>query len=533
MTRVKDTLSFIAKASIVHADRYTYDRAVYTASRDRITITCEDHGDFTQVAADHVRGVGCPACSGNSKMTTETFIRRAREIHGNRYSYDATEYQNSKKLVRIGCPIHGDFLQTPDSHLSGKGCDACGGTKKKTTAQFVEDARRVHADAYEYDRAVYVGALEKLIITCPTHGDFRQTPNNHLSGFGCAKCAGCATKDHAEFYEQASAIHNDKYTYPDSYVRAKSKVEIVCPIHGPFQQRPADHLHLQQGCPSCWSSRSRYEIEIEDFLIAEGIRVIPTDRKLIAPYEIDLLLPEFNLAIEINGLRFHTDRLKSKTYHYDKWKACHDQGIRLLHVNEDEWLERPTCVRNKILNLCGRSIRGVGARKLKVSKIGLDAAKMFTERYHIQGRAQGISDAFGAFEGEELVAVMTFSIQRGTRNIDLSRFCTNGKIYSGLFSKIFSHAVKENQYNHVVSFADRRYSDGNLYFKSGFKYSGSVPIDYRYVLGKKTFSKRSFTKADIKRRFGIEGSTEREMMATLGYERIYDCGKMRFEWFRP
>lgn len=528
--RVKDTATFILKARSVHGNAYSYTSTLYQSSRERVRITCESHGEFEQVAADHVRGVGCPACAGNVRLDLNSFVAKARAVHGDRYGYDQVVYTSSKNPVTIACSSHGAFEQTPDSHLSGKGCRACAGTLKKTTEQFIRDAHAVHGERYVYDRAAYLGAATKLTITCREHGDFEQTPNNHLSGFGCAVCAGCAPKDHSTFEQQARALHKNKYVYSDTYVRAKSKITIVCPTHGPFQQRPADHLHLEQGCPDCWSSRSSYEIELEEFLTAQDIRFRPTDRRTIAPLELDLVLPDHNLAIEVNGLRFHTDRLKEKNYHYEKWKACARVGLRLLHVNEDEWLERPECIKNKILNLCGRSTKGVGARKLSVRPIAVSAAKDFTQRHHIQGRVQGITDAFGAFEGDRLVAVMTFSRQRGTGKIELSRFCTDGKIYSGAFSKMFKTAVREKAYTHVLSFADRRYSDGGLYEKAGFKHTGNTPVDYRYVRGKKTFAKRSFTKDNIKKRFGMEGRTEREMMDALGYERIYDCGKMRFEW---
>lgn len=528
---VKDTPSFIEKANAVHGGRFGYDRSEYTASRNRLTITCVDHGDFDQVAADHLRGVGCPTCAGNIKSTASIFRQRAHKVHGDRYGYDGVVYVNTDTPVQITCREHGDFPQTPYSHLSGHGCPVCSGKMRSNTPDFIAKARAVHGDRYLYDKTVYENALSKVIITCPIHGDFEQTPNNHLSGFGCAHCAGCAPKSHPEFLEQAAEIHGDRYTYETEYVRARDKIRIVCSVHGVFEQRPADHLHLRQGCPDCWSSRSSYEHALEAFLLEHEIKVVACDRKRIAPLELDLVLPDFGVAIEVNGLRFHTDRNVAKSYHHDKWAACQKAGLRLLHVNEDEWLARPDAIRNKILNLCGRSQRGAGARKLAVRRIDLQTAREFTERYHIQGRIQIVEDAFGAYDGDRLVAVVTFSRQRGTNLIELSRFCTDGAIYSGVFSKIFKYAVRENGYTHITSYADRRYSDGNLYRKTGFAHTGDTPIDYRYVKGKHTFSKRSFTKTDIKERFGLTGGSEREMMQTLGYDRIYDCGKMRFEWW--
>ena len=141
-------------------------------------------------------------------------------------------------------------------------------------------------------------------------------------------------------------------------------------------------------------------------------------------------------------------------------------------------------------------------------------------------------DAFGAFHNNNLVSVITLSRQRGTSNLELSRFCTDGKIYAGVFSKIIKE-IRKHYKEPILTFADLRYSDGNLYRKTGFTEVCRLKPDYRYVYRNKTYHKSSFSKNKIKTKFGIDVSkkTERQIMEELGYSRIYDCGKIKFILF--
>ena len=274
---------------------------------------------------------------------------------------------------------------------------------------------------------------------------------------------------------------------------------------------------------------SSFENEIAAFLNYHNLKYISRDRTLIAPYELDFYLPELNVAIEFNGLYFHSSFVISDDKHELKLLLAEKNKIRLLMINEDEWIERKEAIKRKILNLCGKSERGVGARHLEVRKISIGTAINFIEQNHIQGKTLSCVDAFGAFHNENLVSVITLSRQRGTSNLELSRFCTDGKIYAGVFSKMIKEIRKYYQ-EPILTFADLRYSDGNLYRKTGFVEVCRLKPDYRYVRRNKTYHKSSFSKNKIKAKFGIDVGTrtERQIMEELGYSRIYDCGKIKF-----
>jgi hypothetical protein len=122
------------------------------------------------------------------KPYSEIFLEKAVIKHDNKFDYSLAEITNSKTKIKIICPIHGEFEQRPNDHLNGYGCPDCGGTKRLTTDKFIEKAKELHGDRYDYSKVIYKTTTDKVIITCPVHGDFESKPNNHLNGKGCKQC---------------------------------------------------------------------------------------------------------------------------------------------------------------------------------------------------------------------------------------------------------------------------------------------------------------------------------------------------------
>jgi hypothetical protein len=164
---------------------------VYINARTTVLVTCPKHGDFPQTPNNHLSGNGCLKCAGFFVSTGEEFIELAAKKHQGRYRYAHTVYVKSNDNVKISCPEHGDFLQTPNAHLIGHGCPTCFGNALSTTEEFIERAAKKHGGKYAYSKAVYAGNHRKITITCPLprHRNFEQTPNNHLHGNGCPKCS--------------------------------------------------------------------------------------------------------------------------------------------------------------------------------------------------------------------------------------------------------------------------------------------------------------------------------------------------------
>jgi hypothetical protein len=194
------------------------------------------------------------------KLTTEEFIKKAKKIHGDdKYDYSKTEYKNAKTVVIIICNIfgHGEFIITPNNHISGKqGCCKCGhGMYIFSTKDFIENSKKIHGDKYDYSKSIYKKMNSLLIITCLLigHGDFEQTPSNHITHKqGCSLCANNYKSNTIEFIEKSILVHGiDKYDYSNvHYVNRESCVEIICTTHGTFQQTPGNHL-CGYGCNKC------------------------------------------------------------------------------------------------------------------------------------------------------------------------------------------------------------------------------------------------------------------------------------------
>ena len=192
-TSKSNTNNFITKANIKHSDKYTYDKVVYIDSKRKVIITCPEHGDFEQTPDSHLSGHGCPKCKNeliglSKRSSSDDFIIKAKAEHGDKYNYDKVVYINTDKKVIITCSQHGDFEQTPANHLTGRCCPKCSGNVKSNEGDFISKAKTEHGDKYNYDKVKYINNKTKVIITCPKHGDFEQMPSNHLGGQGCPKC---------------------------------------------------------------------------------------------------------------------------------------------------------------------------------------------------------------------------------------------------------------------------------------------------------------------------------------------------------
>lgn len=190
---------FIEKARSVHGLRYNYDKVKYVDSQRKVVVSCLEHGDFEVTPANHLKNRGCYKCGiislkNKQRSTTAQFVKKAQSIHGDFYKYNDVQYVNNSTKVLIHCPDHGGWWVTPANHLKKRGCPKCGRktlAKKRSLSQdtFIERAKAIHGDKYDYSGTTYVGIHEKVNICCPLHGDFSQVAATHLDGSGCTSCA--------------------------------------------------------------------------------------------------------------------------------------------------------------------------------------------------------------------------------------------------------------------------------------------------------------------------------------------------------
>jgi hypothetical protein len=186
---------FIVKSQVVHGNKYDYSECIYVSSRKKVKIICQIHGIYEQTPSNHLHGYGCFKCrKRRGGPSFEEFISRAKICHGGKYSYDEASFKNVSSSVTIICPDHGTFKQRGSDHLQGKGCRRCMGESNRelftmTIEEFIMKAQTCFGDRYDYTSVVYKGNKKPIIIICNKHGVFEMTPNNHLRGHGCPRCA--------------------------------------------------------------------------------------------------------------------------------------------------------------------------------------------------------------------------------------------------------------------------------------------------------------------------------------------------------
>lgn len=205
---------YIEKSIRTHGDKYDYSKLNYIAYKQKVTITCKEHGDFKQEINNHIQGKGCPKCSGCFRYNTKTIKENFIEVHGDKYDYSKVVYKNDLTKVKIICTTHGEFLQRPTEHKQGRGCPECGLVSKAVSrkiprAKVIEDFKLAHGNRYDYSKVKYIKMINKVEIICPSHGSFLQEPNVHKQGVGCPECANESRHGHG--LTKYAKLSNDKY----------------------------------------------------------------------------------------------------------------------------------------------------------------------------------------------------------------------------------------------------------------------------------------------------------------------------------
>lgn len=546
---------FITKAKKVHGDKYNYEKVDYINMSTKVCIICPEHGEFWQTPKAHLK-YGCKKCgrlicAAKTSHNTDFFIEKAKNVHGNKYDYSKVDYKNAYTKICIICPEHGEFFQTPHDHLKGAGCPKCGEVKKRnakklSTKEFIEKARKIHGNKYDYSKTEYVNTSTPVCIICPEHGEFWQTPNCHLRKQGCPQCGkeknSVSKKYHVnDILKTFINVHGNKYDYSKvEYNGNGKKICIICPEHGEFWQTPHDHRE-GHGCPKCGIRLSNAENEIYCFCKTLYPLTEQSKRNIIKPYELDIYIPEINTAIEYNGLIWHSDKYKTdKNYHLNKLNACKEKNIKLIQIFEDEYIKNKYVVLAKIKHILGKcdNLPKIPGRKCEIKEITNKISKEFLNKYHIQGFSPS-TVYLGAYYNNELIAVMTFKQEKkGTNNWELTRFASNyNYICQGIGGKLFKYFIKKYNPVEIKSFADRRWTideNNNIYLKLGFNFNSYTPPDYRYFKtsdGIVRQHKFNFRKQILHKKYGLPLTmTEKEMVENLEYYKIYDCGLIKYIW---
>lgn len=505
-------------------------------------------------------------------MLLSEFLIKKEKNHKN-INYDFSKLPNefkSRDIVIIGCPNkeHGFFPKQVGAFLHGQGCPKCGIEKRTNdqrmgTEEFIKRSIKIWGnDIWDYSKVEYIDSYKPvIIIEKSTNIEWFQYPRNHLLGH-----KPLYKKDNygnrfmttEEFIEKARKIHtetnqwgNPRYEYHKvEYIDSKTDVWIHCTqedenglVHGDFPQTPNAHLN-GKGCPICANHFSKIEKEIVKYIETIYSNNIDENKYYENIGELDIYLPDKKLAFEINGLYWHNELFRNSGEHIGKTINSEKQGIQLIHIFEDEWLYKSNIIKSRIKNLLGLSEK-IYARKCEIKVINSNIEKIFLENNHIQGYTPSLF-CYGLFYNNELFSIMSFGklrINLGQKEskdgeYELLRFCNKiGYSVIGGASKLFKYFVSRQFPKKIISYADRRFSTTikgkNLYENLGFKFIGSTPQNYFYIIGHERKNRFNFRKDILISKYGCPPEmTEHEFCKNKKWYRIYDCGNLKYEWIK-
>lgn len=521
------TTAFVRKS--FEDEGYRLITSIYKNNRQKLEFICpNDHRHHTTWNKWYNRGDRCGLCSTRRKKSIN-FVKEQFALEG--YKVLDKEYINSSIKINYICFNGHRYSTSWDKWKQGDRCAICAGNAKLSIHDIHMELSR---EGYKLLSNVYVNNHENLTALCPEGHVWEFSWSNWGAGNRCIYCAGKDKKTmgflKAEFKKEGHTILTTEY------VNGFQILDCLC-SEGHNYEVSWNGWRQGQRCPKCrLSGVSTNENIIAEFLRDKcNLEVISRDRNIIKPYELDIVIPELKIAIEYCGLYWHSELVgKNRKYHLSKLYKCVENNYRLITIFEDEFCNNKGVVLSRLCNIvgCNKEVKRVYARKCTIHTIETKAAKKFCEANHLQGYT-GSNIKLGAFYNGELVSVMTFaklSISKGAvgaknRAWELSRFCSLvGYNVVGIASKLLKYFERMYTPDLLLSYADRRWSDGNLYDKLGFDFEQFTKPNYWFITGCKRTRRFGYRKT----KDGPKDIAEWDIRKSQGYNRIWDCGNYRF-----
>ena len=489
----------------------------------------EKYGEWWALPDNVLRGQGHPM-GKNSKIALsidEVKLRLPKEL-----KLDESTYIKTGQKARFIDEKYGEWWVKPSAVFCGTKHPLRAKAERSFTAEDVSSKLKSHI---KLDKSTYQSFSKKAKFIDDEYGEWWTLPMTAIKGKGHPK-RHTVERTHTPEHVQSKIppyIRLDASTYVNTHKKAR----FIDDEYGSFWMTP-HHVLSGYNHPNRFATSSKGEIEIINWIKSIGLEASKrrfTDKD--GRIEVDIFIESKNIAIEYNGLYWHSEKKltkklsinKSRYYHYNKMEKCSKLGIRLITIFEDEWKDRKEQIKGFLKSILQKSENVLYARECEVKKIDTETAKMFINSYHIQKKISGSLINFGIFNDQELVGVLSANRhhrKNDNSSIVLDRMCFKSEISviggaSKLFSSLLSYA-RDNQYKNIISWSDNRWSQGNVYKKIGFTFDKELKPDYSYVKNDKRYSKQSKKKTKEEKE---TGKTERELRMEQGYYRIWDCGK--------
>lgn len=533
----------------------------YPKSQRKVWWTCEKGHSYQSNIRHRNEGSLCPFCTNkklligfNDFATVHPDLVSLWKKHEGNPDPSTVLFSTQKIEVQWPCP-NGHFFPANPTHIHrGRGCVYCNGSKILVGYNDLASKSPDSLLWWDYDKndntpaEVRYGSKKIVWWKCPKGHKYDVSIDKFSAGRRCPFCAGKRNDDSTNLPSSHSYLIREwdftKNTQDPYKISAGHDKQVwwtceTCSHEWKNYVYNRTNKKRPQGCPQCAKGRtsSLGEKQIFDFLnehrasnILQHHSIYSADNKR---FELDLYIPAMNIAIEFNGVYYHSEKFVGTNYHYDKWKECKNQGIQLIQVWEDDWYRRQDVIKKMLLHKIGLSNQQrIYARKTIIQAITYDIASAFLDNNHIQGSVSA-SDYLGLFHKEELVAVIALKKELDNSVINITRYATSENVVGG-FTKLLSYIEKNNTFDMFTTFSDNSISDGGLYENNGFIVDKMIPPDYTYLV-KGSYREHKFKYRKIKFKKDPllnyqDNLTEKELAQLNNLLRIYDSGKVK--WIR-
>lgn len=546
MARLLLTLAlFISRATSRHGSRYDYSLVSIDDGVDsRVSIVCKIHGVFVMIAKSHYTGQGCPECGKLQKakskiaFAAKKFLSEARSVHGDTYCYDKFKYVRNDIEGVIGCPIHGDFLQTPTLHLSGRGCQKCGrvATARGVSLDMAEVKNRVMPGYVYQDIEKHLAEKStKIPCVCSRHGATFTSYRAIINGSRpCRKCAFEATADsRRNSFEKVSRVlsYIKGVEFPflkSEYGNSHSLITGRCTedrSHPDFRATYLDIAQGKSGCKSCSSKASKEEKRLFEFVKSIFPDAVPNVS--IGPMIADIVCESLKIVIEYNGVYWHsTARKTSRMAHRDRRRAMEAAGYRMITIWSDEYKYKKYDIEAYLTSVLRFDGESIAARKCVAKIVDPKTAIRFLAHTHLQGWGVKCRTYIGLYHGDGLVAVAGFRNGFTGSVTELQRvaYRRNTRVLGGLSKLVSNYRKITGDLSPIISYIDRDKFDGKSYYSAGFeKIAESLTMSY--VRGDQRVSRHKYKKKNLKDMPGYDPSKrEVDICAENGIYAAYNSG---------
>jgi hypothetical protein len=537
---------WISIAKSVHKSKYDYSKTNYINSKEKVEIICSIHGSFFMRPPNHLTGQGCANCVGLNRKTNNDFKNESILIHSNVYDYSLVEYKNNKTKVKIICKKHGIFEQVPKEHLNGHGCRFCNLSQGEKMIESILEALEINYIREFIDHNCvsdlgknlpfdfYIPNIKTLI---EYDGRQHQEPVDLFGGeiaYNKLKITDNLRNKWCDEngFKLIRIKYNDvndgleefyKYLIEKSIININKGISIIN-SEGYLEKSKFDiNLFLE----------SRREL-------INYIREIYKDEFIlnykIDDYSCDLFLPNKKLAIKLIGL-FKNSEL-NKNNQLNTYNAFNNNGIKIIQIFEDQWINKKEIVKSRLNNLIGKNSEKIYARNCEIRYVNNKEVNIFLNENHIQGNI-GSKIKLGLYYKEDLVSIMIFGQLR--KNLgqvskkdswEILRFC-NKKNHNiiGSASKLFSYFIKNHNPNIIISYGDKCWTNNdNIYSKLKMDYIYETKPSYFYIIGNVRKGRFAYRKDQLLE-YGFDSNlTEHKICLMNNIFRIHDCGVFKYIW---